>query len=328
MNLPSLTSLYKRLQVSRQSQFLMSRDPCVRYLAEKGLQLDLMLSRKKFKASVVVRDALAEDPGRNRKLLVSAVKRATQQVDDVRRETELKSLEKQGQMMRTASPDGASLWSKAVQSLPAEKMRFALNAAVDTLAHNANLHLWKKKESDCCPPCGERQTLIHMLNNCEVALGQRRYNECHDEVLQSIANAVKKKLPPTTNFTADLETTYCFPLHIAPTDLRPDMVWWDDSQKQLWLAELTVCFETSFEEARERKEAKYSELVSATERDGYNTTLITLEVGSRGVLHLPGFTHLAHALAISQQDLSNLLHQCCQATITGSYKIWCTRNNR
>ena len=86
-------------------------------------------------------------------------------MEDERRETELKSLEKKGQMMRTASPDGASLWSKAVQSLPAEKMRFTLNAAVDTLPHNANLHLWKKKESDCCPLCKERQTLIHTLNN-------------------------------------------------------------------------------------------------------------------------------------------------------------------
>ena len=79
------------------------------------------------------------------------------------------------------------------------------------------------------------------------------------------------------------------------------MVWWDDSQKQLWLAELTVCFETSFEEARERKEVKYGELVSAAERDGYNTTLIALEMGSRGIPHLPGLTALAHELAISQQ---------------------------
>ena len=116
------------------------------------------------------------------------------------------------------------------------------------------------------------QTLIHTLNNCEVALGQHRYNECHDEVLQCIANTVKKKLPPTTNFTADLETTYCFPLHITPSDVRPDMVWWDYSQKQLWLAELTVCFETSFEEARERKEVEYSELVLTTERAGPHNT--------------------------------------------------------
>jgi len=66
--------------------------------------------------------------------------------------------------------------------------------------------------------------------------------------------------------------------------------------------------------------------LSATEQAGYITTLITLEVGSRGVPHLPGFTTLAHELAISQRDLSSLLHQCCQAAITGSYKIWCTRN--
>ena len=46
--------------------------------------------------------------------MASAAKRATQQAEDERRETELKSLEKQGQMMRTTRPDGASLWSKAV----------------------------------------------------------------------------------------------------------------------------------------------------------------------------------------------------------------------
>ena len=59
-------------------------------MAEKGLQHDLTLCRKKFKASVVVRDAQAEDPS-NRKSLVSATKRATQQADDARRETEVKS---------------------------------------------------------------------------------------------------------------------------------------------------------------------------------------------------------------------------------------------
>jgi len=42
---------------------------------------------------------------------MSVAKRATQQAEDMRRETELKSLEKQGQMMRAATPDGANLWS-------------------------------------------------------------------------------------------------------------------------------------------------------------------------------------------------------------------------
>ena len=46
-------------------------------------------------------------------------------------------------------------------------------------------------------------------------MDQCRYIKCNDEVLRSIANAVAKKLPPTTNFTADLEATHHFPLHIA-----------------------------------------------------------------------------------------------------------------
>ena len=73
---------------------------------------------------------------------------------------------------------------KSVQFLSAEQIKFELNAAVDTLPHNAN-HLLKKKESKCCPLCSERGTLLHTLNNCEEALDQCRYNECHDEVLYS-----------------------------------------------------------------------------------------------------------------------------------------------
>ncbi len=68
----------------------------------------------------MVRDALAEDPGRNRKSLATAAERLTQQLDDEKREKELKSLEGQGQMMRSNTPVGASLWAKAVESLPAE----------------------------------------------------------------------------------------------------------------------------------------------------------------------------------------------------------------
>ena len=275
---------------------------------------------------MVVRDVLVLDPGRTRKSLSTAAKRITQEVDDSKRQAELKSLEKQGHMMREVAPDGAYIWSKAVQTLPAEQMKFALNAAVDMLPHNANLHLWKKKPNDSCPLCGERQTLVHTLNNCKVALDQRRYNKRHDEVLQAIANTVAEKLPSTTSFTTDLGDTYQFPLHITPTTLRPDMVWWDDDQKQLVIIELTVCFETSFEAAVERKETKYHDLVISAERAGYNTTLITLEMGSRGVPHPPGFIQLAHELFMSRKELSKLLHQTSQAAITGSYQIWCTRN--
>ena len=63
LNLPQLSSLHKRLQVSRQSHLLTSRDTCVRHMAEKALQKDLSLSRAKFRASKEVREAMCLDPG-------------------------------------------------------------------------------------------------------------------------------------------------------------------------------------------------------------------------------------------------------------------------
>ena len=55
------------------------------------------------------------------------------------------------------------------------------------------------------------------------------------------------------------------------------------------MVELTIPFETSFEAAAERKESKYEELVTAARRNGFDATLITIEVGSRGVPNPTGF---------------------------------------
>ena len=51
-----------------------------------------------------------------------------------------------------------------------------LIAAHDTLPHISNLHLWKKKPNPSYPLCGhQKQTLLHVLNNCNTALHHRRY---------------------------------------------------------------------------------------------------------------------------------------------------------
>jgi hypothetical protein len=246
--------------------------------------------------------------------------------DDVTRQKQLQRLERQGQMLRATNPDTASIWSKAVQALPAQQMKFALNAAVDTLPHNANLNLWRKKESDACPLCGERQTLIHVLNCCQVARDQYRFNPCHDRVLRAIASTIKDYLPLNTSMTVDLDGEYSFPTHITPTDTRPDIVWWNDVTKQLWLAELTISFETSFEKAKERKATNYDDLVTAANERGYDCTLITLEVGSRGVAHMPGFNKLRQTLQFPQSQLVRLLECVAKQAIDGSFTIWATRN--
>ena len=135
----------------------------------------------------------------------------------------------------------------------------AINSAVDTLPHNTNLHLWRKRNDDVCPLCGDRQTLIHVLNACLVALQARRYNYCHDTVLRKISAVVSDHILPTETLTSDL-SDYQFPHHIVPTTLRPDIVWWDDTKEKLSLVELIICFKTSFKGAAEHKQAKYLEL--------------------------------------------------------------------
>ena len=100
-----------------------------------------------------------------------------------------------------------------------------------------------------------------------------------------------------------------------PTDLRPDIVWWDDSLKKIELIELTICFETSFEHAAERKATKYEDVLARARSSGYSGRVITLEVGSRGIIGDRGFSYLKDTFKITAPDLSKLLVQISRAAI-------------
>ena len=149
----------------------------------------------------------------------------------------------------------------------------------------------------------------YMFCNCTVARDLQRYNIRQDAVLQEIAVAIRSYIPTTSVLTADIGEGYAFPLHIVPSDLRPDIVWWDENSRSLRLAELTVCFESNFEDAALRKSAKYLDLADQADLNGYHTTLLTLQVGSRGVPDYASFSCLATLLDKSARDLSKPLEQ-------------------
>ena len=122
-------------------------------------------------------------------------------------------------------------------------MKFILNATLDVLPKNHNLHLWKKKTSPSCNNlCGEAQALLHVLNNCSTARNLRCYNHRHDLFLQEIASAIKPHLP---SLSVDISEGYQFPRHIV--------VWWDCNSKSVCIAELTVYFESHYRPARLRR---------------------------------------------------------------------------
>ena len=166
-----------------------------------------------------------------------------------------------------------------------------------------------------------------MLNYCQVALELRRYNLRHDNVLQVIVDSLQSQCPPEYQIMADLpNSTYDFPSSVASTDLRPDLVVWSDTQRAMVLAELTICFETNFVDASQRKTAKYQDLLETCTANGYTTNLVTVEVGSRGFINMSGFQRLFRHFALSKQEKLNLLRAVSREAILQSHMIWTARN--
>ena len=270
---------------------------------------------------------MQEDPSCTRKALTKAVKARVSDEEVATCVAEVLDLPRQGHMFRSREEGAADVWSLALQQLPERARNFVLNAAHDTLPHNANLHLWGKKASSICPLCKtEPQTLIHVLNACKTALEWRRYNGRHDAVLAELYSTIKQNLPPGTHSIADLESDYTFPPHITPTDLRPDIVWWNDHYKQVIMLELTVPFDTLLEDAARRKQTKYQDLVASVQASGYTVKLVTVEVGARGVPNTTAFAKLQSLLGLTNKAIKDLMARTCGQAITGSYGIWCMRN--
>ena len=226
-----------------------------------------------------------------------------------------KGLLKQGQTF----DDEAALWADVVSKLPDSTIKFALNAAQDCLPHNQNLFLWKKKPSDSYPLCGHTQSLVHVLNNCCVALQLRRYNKRHDAVLKSLSDFISSNLPPDFQQTADLpKSKFNPPPCIKLGDLRPDIVYWSESQKAVVIIELTICYDTLYSSAHERKKVKYKE--------GYKANLVTIEIGSRGFISINTIKSLISLTPGQKQQTKGLLKVLIKTVITESFDIYKSRN--
>ena len=177
--------------------------------------------------------------------------------------------------------------------------------------------------SDACKLCGMRQTLPHILNKCRVSLHLRHYNIRHDAVLEVIESGIKPLLSDGDCSLADLHDhqPYTFPPHITHTDLRPDLVLWNNNSHLVCLVELTICYETRFEEAHNLKEGKCADLVEEIREAGeYSPELITLEVGSRGPFHQVGFDDLKSCHDAPTKEWEAMLMRICKVLFVNPTK--------
>ena len=99
----------------------------------------------------------------------------------------------------------------AVFQPPPEVLSFSLNVAQDTLPHNANLAVWRKKDGhQMCASC---TGCDNVLNQCPVSLHLRRYSTRHDTVLAVIKSSIMPLLSDADCLIADLHSyqQYIFP---------------------------------------------------------------------------------------------------------------------
>ena len=105
------------------------------------------------------------------------------------------------------------------------------------------------------------------------------------------------------------------------------MVVCNDNIREVWVIELTVCFETGYEEAHMRKITRYADLMEQIVDSGFDGELVTLEVGSHGFLELSRLTILQQQLLqCTKKQWRMLLDSVSQVAIKGSHKIWVMRN--
>ena len=72
------------------------------------------------------------------------------------------------------------------------------------------------------------------------------------------------------------------PPEIVASKQRPDGVIWTEDGRRIVLVELTVPFEECMQGATKRKQLRYANLADTLRRRGWTTTVLTVEVGSRG----------------------------------------------
>ena len=189
--------------------------------------------------------------------------------------------------------------------IPQGVLRFAINAGINTLPTHDNLKRWGKRVNDRCPFCGNIQTLLHVLSNCNTALDQGRYTWRHNSVLMSIINVIRPKLNSDMTLYSDMDGFQAphggtIPPHILVTNLKPDVFIVNEVSREVVIFELTCPWDTNVERSHVFKEEKYASLVTDLSRN-FSVFQFSVEISVRGQI-----------TAANKARLKSFSFRCCR----------------
>jgi hypothetical protein len=114
----------------------------------------------------------------------------------------------------------------------------------------------------------------------------------------------------------DLGDNMVYPPEIYSTPQRPDIVIWSVKHKRVVNVELTVPAEEGIEAAKTRKEGRYFSLTCEAKDRGWDSVVVTMEVGARGFVArtvprtLKKLGRESKEISADMRNLSNLVARC------------------
>ena len=145
-------------------------------------------------------------------------------------------------------------------------------------------------------------------------------------VLYVIALGIVSGVMTTTSLRTFQPRNIDPPHHLCPTNLRPDLVIWNDAKRTVMLIELTCPFEENFVDAAVRKHARYHDLATMARSEGVQCSVWPIQIGSRGMIDTDSLEDLIKFLHLSGSAVSSFLVSLSSIVIRGSFSIWCSRN--
>ena len=224
-------------------------------------------------------------------------------------------------------------WKSFMWDIPQGVLKFAINAGINTLPTLDNLKRWGKRTNNRCPFCGNIQTLLHVLSNCNTALDQGRYTWRHNSVLMTIIDCTRPFLDARFSLYSDLDGFQAphggvIPPDVLVTRFKPDLFLVDESAREVVLLELTCPWDDNISRSHDFKQEKYAPLVADLSRV-YKVFHFSIEVSVRGQISKNNRARLKSFAYRCCRDPKNvtkrLMAHCSRISLLCSYSIFCAR---
>jgi hypothetical protein len=211
-------------------------------------------------------------------------------------------------------------WYNLTQSLSANTFKFSRKALIFSLANNSNLKRWMKTNDDKCMLCQQKQTQLHVLNNCSTAAADGRYTWRHDSILFTLVYYIQQLTTYGFEVFADLQG-YKSPNQLFHR-MRPDIVLVKDNV--MTIIELTCCFETNLVKSNNYKKRKY-ENIEKDCRNKMKINKIFVEVTALGFIP-KSIIHMNKVLTKYKLNINRMNLKMSEVAIRASYFIYTQRN--